>query len=54
MDNTERSDSVYVDTEEVENPNFIENSGEAVATSSSLPPLRKRPLNNPSGHESDG
>ena len=50
MDNTERSDSVYVDTEEVENPNFIENSGEAVATSSSLPPHRKRPLNN----ESDG
>ena len=25
-----------------------------MATSSSLPPLRKRPLNNPSGHESDG
>ena len=54
MDNTERSDSVYVKTEEVENSNFIENSGEAVATSSSLPPQRKRPLNNPSGHESDG
>ena len=54
MDNTERSDSVYVNTEEVENPNFIENSGEAVATSSSLPPQRKRPLNKLSGHESDG
>ena len=38
MDNTERSDSVYVNTEKVENPNFNENSGEAVATSSSLPP----------------
>ena len=25
-----------------------------MSTSSSLPPLRKRPLNNPSGHESDG
>ena len=54
MDNTERSDSVYVNTEEVENPNFLKNSRETVATSSSLPPLRKRPLNNPSGHESDG
>ena len=54
MDNTERSDSVYVNTEEVENSNFIENSGEAVATSSTLPPQRKRPLNNPPGHESDG
>ena len=42
MDNTERSDNVY---EEVENPNFIENSWEAVATSISLPPQRKRPLN---------
>ena len=27
MDNTERSDSIYVNTEQVENPNFIENSG---------------------------
>ena len=27
MDNTESSDSVYVNTEEVENPDFIENSG---------------------------
>ena len=41
MDNTESSDSVYTNTEEVENPDFIENSGEAVATSSSLPPQRK-------------
>ena len=54
MDNTERSDSVYVSTEEVENPNVIENSWEAVATSSSLPTQRKRPLNNSSGHENDG
>ena len=54
MDNTERSDSVNVNTEEAENPNVIENSQEAVATSSSLPTQRKRPLNNPSGHESDG
>ena len=54
MDNTERSDSFCVNTEEVENPNFIKNSGEAVPASSSLPPQRKRPLNNPSGHESDG
>ena len=54
MDNTERSDSVYVNTEEVENSNFIENSGEAMAPSSSLPPLRKIPLNNTSGHESHG
>ena len=53
MDNTERSDSVYVNTEEVENPNFIENSEEAVAASSSLPPQRKRSLNNLSGHEND-
>ena len=52
MDNTERSDSVYVNTEEVKNPNFIKNSGEAVVTFSSLPP--NRPLNSPSGHESDG
>ena len=37
MDNTERSDSVYVNTEELENPIFIENR-EKVATSSSLPP----------------
>ena len=28
LDNTERSNSVYVNTEEVENPNFIESSGE--------------------------
>ena len=28
MDNKERSDSVYVNTEEVENTNFIENNGE--------------------------
>ena len=54
MDNTEQSDSAFVNTDEVENPNFIKNSGEAVATSSSLPPQRKRPLNNPSGHGSDG
>ena len=54
MDNTERSDSVYVKIEEVEDSNFIENSGEAMATSSSLPPQRKIPLNNTSGHESDG
>ena len=54
MDNTERSDGVYVNTEEVENRNLIENSWEAVATSSSLLPQRKRPLNNPSSHESDG
>ena len=54
MDNTERSDNVYVNTEEVENSNFIENSGEAMAPSSSLPPLRKIPLNNTSGHESHG
>ena len=54
MDNTERIDSIYVDNEEVENPSFIEYSGEAVATSSSLPPQRKRPLNNQSSHESDG
>ena len=54
MDNTERSDSVYVNTEEVENRNVIENSWEAVATSSSLLPQRKRPLNNPSGIENDG
>ena len=53
MDNTERSDSVYVNPEEVENPNFIENSWEAVPTSSSLLPQRKRPPNIPSGHESD-
>ena len=37
MDNTESSDSVYVNTEELENPIFIENR-EKVATSSSLPP----------------
>ena len=54
MDNTERSDSVYVNTEEVENPNFIKNKGEAVGTSSNLPPQRKKSLNDPSGHESDG
>ena len=54
MDNTEKSDSFYVNTEEVENSNFIKNSEEVVATSSSLPPQRKRPLNNPSSHESDG
>ena len=54
MDNTETNDSVYADTEEVENSNFIKNSGETVATSSSLPPQKKRPLNNLSGHESDG
>ena len=54
MDSTERNNSVYVNDEEVENPNFVENSAEAVATSSSLPPQRKRPLNRPSGHESDG
>ena len=54
MDNTERSDNVYVNTEEVENSNFIENSGEAMAPSSSLPPQRKIPLNNTSGHESNG
>ena len=54
MDNTERSDSAYVNTEESENPNFIENSGEAMATSSSLLPQRKRPLINPPGQESDG
>ena len=54
MDNTERSDSVYVNTEEVKNPNFIKNSGETVVTFSSLPPQRKRLLNSPSGHENDG
>ena len=54
MDNTESSDSVYVNTEEVENPDFIENSGEGVATSSGLPPQKKVPLNNPFGHKSDG
>ena len=54
MDNTERSDSAYVNTEESENPNFIENSGRAVTTSSSLLPQRKRPLINPPGQESDG
>ena len=54
MDNTERSDGVYVNTKEVENRNLIKNSWEAVATSSSLLPQRKRPLNNPSSHESDG
>ena len=54
MDNTERIDSIYVDNEEDENPSFIEYSGEAVATSSSLPPQRKRPVNNQSSHESDG
>ena len=48
VDNTERSDSVYDNTEEAENPNFIGNSGEAVATFSSLSPQWKRPLNNPS------
>ena len=54
MDNTESSDSVYVNTEEVENPDFIENSGEGVARSSGLPPQKKVPLNNPFGHKSDG
>ena len=54
MDNTERSDSVYVNTEGAENPTFIGIGGEVVATSSSLPPQGKRLLNNPSGHESDG
>ena len=54
MDNTERIDSIYVDNEEVGNPSFIEYSGEPVATSSSLPPQRKRPLNNQSSYESDG
>ena len=32
----------------------MENSGETVATSSGLPPQKKRPLNNLSGHESAG